>query len=316
MGLEDPIIFGMDEENIEKKNISGSREKTIFIYGLIFVLGVLIGSFLNIGNRDALKETANLISQTGKEVLAPSVSGGVNFSLPLKKPAVPKTKTVAPGVISSTPKTATSSEANVSTSSVAVATSSSAPIIEVASVAPVAAAGAPVAAAEDAQTPSVQESAVAVAKLLIFEVQITGGPGNSEQDFIKIYNPTSYAVDASGWKIRKRSSKGSETSIKVIPGGTSIASGAVLTWANSKENFAGMMGAEISSTASIAADSSIAVLDGDGRIIDAVAWGGGTDQFVEGVPYPANPEAGQILRRKTGGANLQDTDNNAADFEV
>ncbi len=306
----------MEEENIEKKNTSGGYLQKIFFYGLIFALGVLTGNFFNTGNRDALKETANLISQTGKEVLAPSVSGGVSFSLPLKKPAITKTKAVVPTVAPSPPKIAMSSGVSATASLPAAATSSSVPTVETTSTLPVVATSAQIVAVESEQTPPVEESAAVVAKLLIFEVQITGGPGNSEQDFIKIYNPTPYSVNASGWKIRKRSSKGSETSIKVIPDGTNIASGAVLTWANSKENFAGTMSAEISSTASIAADSSIAVLDGDGKIIDAVAWGGGTSQFVEGAPYPANPEAGQILRRKTGGANLQDTDNNATDFEV
>ncbi len=307
----------MEEENIEKKNISWSRQRTIFAYGLVFVLGVLTGNFFNIGNRDALKETANLISQTGKEVLTPSVSGGVNFSLPLKKPAATKTKTVVPAAIPSPPQTATPPGAGEAASSSTTTASSSTPMVGATSTVSVAATSAQIAAVESVQAPPAEESAVvAVAKLLIFEVQITGGPGNSEQDFIKIYNPTPYAVNASGWKLRKRSKTGGESSIKVIPDGTNIASGALLTWANSKENFAATVNAEISSTASIAADGSIAVLDGDGKIIDAVAWGDGVGQFMEGAPYPANPEAGQILRRKTGGANLQDTDNNAADFEV
>ncbi|TSC59466.1 MAG: hypothetical protein LiPW15_838 [Parcubacteria group bacterium LiPW_15] len=304
----------MEEENIEKRNISGGRLRAIFAYGLIFVLGVLTGNILGAGNRDALKETANLISQTGKEVLAPLASEGVSFSLPLKKSTAPKTKVVVPAVVPSPPKIATFSAAV--TSSVAATTSSSAPIAEVASTSPIAATSAQIGAVENPQASPVQEPVVAAAKLLIFEVQITGGPGNSEQDFIKIYNPTPYAVNASGWKLRKRSKTGGESSIKVVPEGTSIASGAVLTWANSKDNFAATMSAEISSTATISADNSIAILDGDGKIIDAVAWGGGSGQFAEGSPYPMSPEAGQILRRKTGGANLQDTDNNAADFEV
>jgi hypothetical protein len=306
----------MDEENIEKKDISGSRLKTIFIYGLVFVLGVLAGNIFDAGNRDALKETANLVSQTGREALAPSKAEGVNLSLPLKKQTNSKTKAVIPAAIPSPPKAATSSDIDAATSSPLPTTSSSISAIEVISAPLAASTSAEVEVAESEQAPSAPVPVAMATKLLIFEIQITGGPGNSEQDFIKIYNPTPHSIDASGWKIRKRSSKGSEASIKVIPSGTNIASGALLTWANSKDNFAESMGAEISSTASIAADSSIAIFDSEGEIIDAVAWGEGTGQFVEGSPYPNNPEAGQILRRKIGGANLQDTDNNFSDFSV
>ena len=53
--------------------------------------------------------------------------------------------------------------------------------------------------------------------LLIVEVQIAGEKANN--DFIKIYNPTDSDLDISGYKLRKRSSTGGESSIRVFPEG-------------------------------------------------------------------------------------------------
>lgn len=310
-------------EQLPSENKLKNILKRAFLYFGLLAFG-FVASAVWRGGSAAIDKTANLVSQTGKEVLSPAVSGGVNFNLPLKKSAKTKiVKAVVPAAIPLPPKvsstfgdsviqSATSSasstalDENNSATSTATSSGANPPAQSIAS--------APKENIEPA--PIVSRTNFTTAKLLIFEIQITGGPGNSEQDFIKIYNPTSYAVNAGGWKLRKRSKTGGDASIKVIPDGTAISSGAVLTWANSKDNFAGTVGADISSTATISADNSIAILDADGKIIDAVAWGGGTGQFVEGAPYPNNPEAGQILRRKTGGANLQDTDNNSADFSV
>lgn len=316
----------MAEDNIEKRKIPGEFLKKGLIYGLFILFGILGGTFFNTGARDSLKETANLVSQTGKEVFQGAKPGGVSFSLPINKSTKAKpTKIIpaSPSINSAPPKAPEiTGAANSTSSSAGVSEVSTSSVIN--SMASTSANNASSSSANEivlAETPPKSEPAPIIqpskiSKLLIFEVQITGGPGNSEQDFIKIYNPTQYSVNADGWKLRKRSKTGGESSIKAIPNGTVISSGGTLTWANSKDDFAITTKADISSTITISADNSIAILDADGKIIDAVAWGEGTGQFVEGSTYPANPEAGQILRRKAGGANLQDTDNNSADFSV
>lgn len=121
-------------------------------------------------------------------------------------------------------------------------------------------------------------------------------------------------VDVSGWKLRKRSSSGTEYSIKVFPSESLVAPGAYFTWANSAGGFGDSIGANITSSATLAANNSAALMDASGVVIDAVAWGEGAGQFFEGAPVAANPTAGQVLQRKIESGVIVDTDNNANDF--
>ena len=150
--------------------------------------------------------------------------------------------------------------------------------------------------------------------LLIAAVQIAGA--ESGNDFVKIYNPTSVAVDVSGWKLRKKSSTGTDASLREFPVGSSVAAGAYFVWANSADGFAQSIGADASSTGTLAANNSAALFDENGKQIDAVAWGTGTNQYVEGAAYPTSPTANQVLERKSASGVIVDTDNNANDFTL
>ena len=165
----------------------------------------------------------------------------------------------------------------------------------------------------DAVSPSSSSTPpLAVDHLLIAQVQIVGAA--SANDFVKIYNPTAAAVDMSGWKLHKKSSTGTDYSLRDFPQGTSIAAGGFLTWANSSGGFAQSIGADASSSETLSADNSVALLDASGAIVDAVAWGNGANQYGEGSPYPTNPAANQVLQRQSASGGLVDTDNNAQDF--
>jgi hypothetical protein len=160
-------------------------------------------------------------------------------------------------------------------------------------------------------------SAPSVNHIVIAAVQITGGTGLSSNDFVKLLNPTANAIDIGGWKLRKRAQTGSESSVRVFAAGHLIPAGGYFTWANSGEGFAASLGANESSTQTIAANNSIAFLNPDGAVVDALAWGEGhTNPFIEGAAYATNPEGGQKLTRKAVSGAVQDTDNNAADFEM
>jgi hypothetical protein len=87
-------------------------------------------------------------------------------------------------------------------------------------------------------------------------------------------------------------------------------------WANSAGGFAAAIGADASSTETLAADNSVALINASGSVEDAVAWGTGTNQFVEGAAFPTNPTAGQVLARKIEGGIFVDTGQNANDFGV
>jgi hypothetical protein len=155
---------------------------------------------------------------------------------------------------------------------------------------------------------------VAVDHLVVAEIQIAGAAASD--DFVKIYNPTSVAVDIGGWKLRKKSSTGSDASLREFPAGSMIAPGAQFIWASSGAGFAQSIGADASSTETLSASNSVALFDGNGVRIDAVAWGAGTNQYVEGSPYPEDPIANQVLRRKFAGGMVVDTDNNSNDFTL
>jgi hypothetical protein len=148
--------------------------------------------------------------------------------------------------------------------------------------------------------------------LLIAAIQIAGA--TASDDFVKIYNPTFAVADVSGWKLRKKSATGADYSIREFPANTTIAPQQYFTWANSTDGFAASVSADISSTQTLAAANSVALIDANGAIVDAVAWGTGTGQYGEGPPFPTDPGSGQTLARQSANGAMVDTDNNANDF--
>jgi hypothetical protein len=147
------------------------------------------------------------------------------------------------------------------------------------------------------------------ANILIAKVQITGSV--TDDDRITLYNPTPDSVDITGWKMRKRTKSGSESSLKVLAG--EIPGLGFYVWANSKHP----EGADATSTQTLSNDNSLGLLDPDDASVDAVAWGSGhTNPYVEGTAYPANPVAGQVLSRKFLGDAIVDSGNNAEDWEI
>jgi hypothetical protein len=148
--------------------------------------------------------------------------------------------------------------------------------------------------------------------LLIIEVQIAGEKAN--HDFIKIYNPENSDFDISSFKLRKRASTGGESSIRVFPKGSKILAKHYFLWANSEENFSVSLGANVSSKATLAKNNSLALLNPEGQILDAVSWGESQNPFVEGQSFPENPSPNQKLTRKQRAGLYQDTNNNRQDF--
>ena len=102
----------------------------------------------------------------------------------------------------------------------------------------------------------------------------------------------------------------------MFPGGSVIAPAASFAWANSANGFAASLGADVSSTETIAADNSVALFDASGTIVDEVAWGSGTNQYVEGNPFPTDPSANQVLERRMVDGAASDSDDNATDFAL
>ncbi len=170
----------------------------------------------------------------------------------------------------------------------------------------------PVAAGSSSPATPTDPASSNVGHALIAQIQIAGAARSNS--FVKLYNPGESAIDVSGWKLRKKSSTGKSHSLRVFPRGSSISPRGYFTWANSKNGFARSIGADVSSSASLATKNSVALFDSSGTMIDAVAWGAGTDQYVESHAYPADPAASQVLGRKYARGAIVDTQNNASDF--
>ena len=162
--------------------------------------------------------------------------------------------------------------------------------------------------------PIATTTAVGINHVLIAVVQITGA--SSSNDLVKLYNPTEGAIDVSGWKLHKKSQTGTDYSLKEFPAGSMIEAGQSFVWANSVGGFSETADANVSSTETLAANNSIAIIDTTGTIIDAVAWGTGSSQYGEGPPYPTSPGAGQALTRRSSNGMMVNTDNNINDFTL
>jgi hypothetical protein len=164
----------------------------------------------------------------------------------------------------------------------------------------------------DTNAGNISESGSSPAHILISAVQIAGA--SSTNDLVELYNPTGVPVDMTGWKLHKKSQTGADYSLKEFPAGSAIAPGQSFVWANATGGFSETVGADVSSTETLAADNSVALMDATGNIVDAVAWGAGVNQYGEGPPYPTSPGANQLLSRRSSGGAMVDTDNNTNDF--
>ncbi|MCP3170135.1 lamin tail domain-containing protein [Myxococcus qinghaiensis] len=161
-----------------------------------------------------------------------------------------------------------------------------------------------------------------------------GTTANARDEFVELYNPTSAAVDLSGWQLSYKSATGTTYSTTyTIPAGRSIPSHGYFLLGGTA--YAGSPAADV--THNIDASSSttagghfrIQRLSGTVYVdVDRVGWG--TGNAPEGTAAPSHPASGGSLERKAivssssttmavGGAhatrgNGQDTDNNSADF--
>ena len=220
--------------------------------------------------------------------------------------SAPEESMVSSVVVSANSSSNTVAESDVSSSSVDTATSSvtSSSISDNAS------------AAADGGDNNASVAVPSLNHILIAVVQIAGVGTSSSNDLVKLYNPTAAAIDISGWKLHKKSGTGADYSLKVFPAGSVIGAGQPFVWANSSGGFSETIGANVSSTETLAADNSVALMDAAGTIVDAVAWGTGTNQYGEGPPYPTSPGANRLLSRRSSDGVMVDTDNNSNDFTI
>ncbi len=162
----------------------------------------------------------------------------------------------------------------------------------------------------------VQESTSTLLDVIITEIQIEGE--ESSHDFIELYNPNTTTVDISGFQLKKKSSSGKDYSVRLFPEGSIIGARDYFLWLNSTYASSSQLLADTISSQSLAKDNSIALIDDEENIINAVAWGSSTNPFVEGEAFPGNPQNNESLARKWNENEeyYQDNDNNKEDFEI
>ncbi len=145
--------------------------------------------------------------------------------------------------------------------------------------------------------------------LLINQIQIDGTYAN--EDFVELYNPTDKTINLSGFKLTKKTSSGTESTIissskfsgSVAPKGYFLISHQAYQDAISADlTFSG-------STYYIAGNNTVILYDQGGNVLDKVGFGAVND--CEGSST-FNPQPYQSIQRK----NFQDTNNNHDDFEI
>ncbi len=167
----------------------------------------------------------------------------------------------------------------------------------------------------DNSSSNIQTTSPPSSKILINEIQITGGSGKTDNDFIELYNPNNFEVNFNGYRLVKRTQGGrSDTSIKSWTSDTLIPANGYYLWANN--NYSDISASpDITTSATISSDNGIALRYGPedtGEIIDSVGWGAAQNVFIEGAVFSQNPGANQSIQRKS----FFDTGNNADDFEL
>jgi predicted extracellular nuclease len=150
--------------------------------------------------------------------------------------------------------------------------------------------------------------------IVISEIQISGGPGNTTNDFIELYNPTGSDFDLNGYRLVKRTADGTtDSSIKSWASETIIPVSGYYLWANS--DWTPPVTPDATTSATIADNNGVALRQGPentGTIIDSVAWGVVTNAFVETTAADSPPDNGSIERIPVD----EDTNNNSVDFVV
>jgi hypothetical protein len=148
----------------------------------------------------------------------------------------------------------------------------------------------------------------------------TRGPDGASDEFVEIYNPTSNAVDISGWTLSASNSSGTVQERATVPAGILLRSGQYYLFAHNSYTTSTTPSSpspNVRYGTSISDDGGIALLDEHDQIVDEVGMSQGST-YQEGTPLP--PLTGtthQSYERLNGGASdsCVDTDDNSSDFQ-
>ncbi len=145
-------------------------------------------------------------------------------------------------------------------------------------------------------------------KVFIHHVQTSGN--TADEDFVEIRNDEDCALDLSGWKLRRRTASGTESSVKVFDGEqVALPPGETFIWANSKNDVAKSLGAHQESATALTDNNSLALFDASDTLIDSLSWGAVTQPFRSNEENTINPKANEMIVRssKAGIVSIEKT---------
>jgi hypothetical protein len=164
--------------------------------------------------------------------------------------------------------------------------------------------------------------------IVISEIQISGETANDE--FVELYNPTNAAVNLKEWKLKKKTSSGTESNLLTSFPDINLSAYSYFLIAH-PTGYKGAVAADAvysSASYAIASNNSLILYDHNNAVIDKLGFGTASD--FEGAVFATNPAAAQSLERKaiasstsesmaSGGedeflGNGFDADDNSTDF--
>jgi len=138
--------------------------------------------------------------------------------------------------------------------------------------------------------------------VFITQVQITGSKGNSNQDFVELYNSGSVPFNVNGYRLVKRTAQGeSDTDIKAWTKDVLIPAHSFFLWANSSFTSI-LIKPDSVSSATLSENNGVALRFGNkntGVLVDSIAWGNTNNSFAN--VSATNPGYNQALKRKDFG---------------
>ncbi len=127
--------------------------------------------------------------------------------------------------------------------------------------------------------------------LIISAVQITGGYGHTNDDFVELYNPNAEPVNLNGYRLVKRASLGqTDTSIKSWTSDVFIPGYSFYLWANSSFSTISKI-PDVTTSSTLSSDNGVGLKFGaldTGNLVDSISWGAANNGFAKsGLSNPA-----------------------------
>jgi uncharacterized protein len=157
-------------------------------------------------------------------------------------------------------------------------------------------------------------AAGASSDIVISEFRVRG-PAGGNDEFIELRNTASTPVEIGGWQVNGSNASGATSTRATVTGGVTLAAGGIYLLANSAAGgYSGSVAPDQTYGTGITDDGGIAVLRPDGTIADQVGLSAGS-AYGEGTRLASLGTSNQNRSFERHGAT-QDTDDNAADFEL